>query len=55
MGWKFDTYGREEKCLQFSVRKGDSLEDLEIRKRVIRNWFLKKVGSGCGPESSGWE
>jgi hypothetical protein len=46
VGWKFDTNGREEKCLQLSgcenLKEGDSLKDLNIGKRVIRNLFLKK-------------
>lgn len=27
-----------------NLKEGDSLEDLDIGKRVIRNWFLKKEG-----------
>jgi hypothetical protein len=27
-----------------TLKEGDSLEDLDIGKRVIRNWFLKKEG-----------
>jgi hypothetical protein len=38
-----------------NLKEGENLEDLYISKRVIRNWFLKKVVSGCGPEPSGWE
>lgn len=29
-----------------NLKEGESLEDLDVSKRVIRNWFLKKVVSG---------
>jgi len=38
MGEKRNAYGF--RCE--NLKEGDSLKDLNIGKRVIRNWFLKK-------------